>query len=125
MNFFRSYAIFLMRLSVVIGCISLCCSGVLVASVSNGQKLTNTNIQLTNQTSLVEALKEIEKKTDFLFAYQTAVIRKYDHVNLTAGKRTVAQTLNILLAKTPLIYRQEGKYVTILPLAPPKPRKER
>lgn len=125
MNFFKSYAIFLMRLSVVIGCISVCCSGVLVASVSNGQKLTNTNIQLTSQTSLVQALKEIEKKTDFLFAYQTAVIEKYDHVKLTAGKRTVAQTLNILLAKTPLTYSQEGKYVTILPWASPEPKSER
>src|SRR3546814_15755356 len=96
-----------MRLSVVIGCISICCSGVLVASVSNGQKLANTHIQLTDQTSLIQALKEIEKKTDFLFAYQTAAIQKYDHVTLTSGRRTVAQTLTVLLAKPPQTYRQE------------------
>ncbi len=114
MKFSASFLIHFMRLNILIGCISLCCSGVLIGSVGNAQHVAKINVRLTTQTSLEQALKQIEKQTVFLFSYQTSLIRKYDHVHVPAGRRSVAQTLSLLLADRPLTFTQDGKYITIL-----------
>jgi len=56
--------------------------------------------------SLEAAVKKIEQQSAFIFFYRSADIAEINHLNLPQATRTVEQTLNLMLQKTPLSFRQ-------------------
>ncbi|MEP6746950.1 MAG: TonB-dependent receptor [Bacteroidota bacterium] len=87
----------------------------LLAKNTSGQGAEEAFITLElKNVSLTEALKKIEKKTDFLFAYQPKQVALYDNVSLPKGTRSVSTTLNLLLDKTGLSFRQTGTSIIII-----------
>ena len=114
--------LWIMRCSTITLAILLCCCELLMAGRTNGQDIHQTKIALSVSGKSLEAtLKEIEQRTDFRFGYRAAELSHIGQVNLPAGTRTVAAILDILLAKTNLTYRQNDRYIFIVPKpAPPK-----
>ncbi|GAA5219948.1 TonB-dependent receptor [Membranihabitans marinus] len=70
---------------------------------SQGLKDEIINLEVKDQ-ALVEVFQQIEKQTDFRFAYNVASLNKYQ-VSLESGKRSLEETLNLLLKDKPLKYK--------------------
>lgn len=83
------------------------------ASWVYGQRLSDVIVVGLNNASLQTALSKIERQTDFRFAYRKAEIASIKNLNLSETNRTVAQTLDELLAGTGLTYRQVNNSILI------------
>jgi TonB-linked SusC/RagA family outer membrane protein len=69
-------------------------------------------LELKNET-LEGAFKKIEKKTDYLFAYQPQLVAQYKNISLAKGNRTVSATLELILKGTELSFRQVNSNIVI------------
>ena len=85
----------------------------LKASWVYGQRLSDVIVVGLNNASLQTALSKIERQTDFRFAYRKAEIANIKNLNLSEANRTVAQTLDELLAGTGLTYKQVNNNILI------------
>ncbi|GGZ30532.1 SusC/RagA family TonB-linked outer membrane protein [Echinicola pacifica] len=65
--------------------------------------------------SLEEALQKIEGETPYTFSYRSAHIAKYASLSLSEEKRTLENTLEILLGETDLTYERVKNSIVILP----------
>jgi TonB-linked SusC/RagA family outer membrane protein len=94
--------------------IALMCLSLLFAKGAAAQDISKVKLNLTLRgKSLEYALKEIEKSTNFRFAYKQELLAKYSNLNLQPGNRSVLETLNLLLAATNLTYEQKNNYIFI------------
>lgn len=114
----RSYAaptlIFIMRSGFFYLLIVLVSSQLAFAKKGNGQSVEDVRVTLELKNSTLEsAFKKIEGLTDFLFAYQPKHIEPYSNISLPKGRRSVSETLNIILEKTDLLFRQVDKNIII------------
>ncbi|WP_221284591.1 SusC/RagA family TonB-linked outer membrane protein [Mucilaginibacter sp. SP1R1] len=105
-----------MRYTSITLTVLLICCNMLLARVTNGQTIKDVNIAIgfKNQT-LKYAIKQIEKQTDFRFAYKDNQLKDYKNVTLPEGNRTVEQTLVLLLGQTDLMYKQRNNYILLVP----------
>ncbi|HMG07480.1 MAG TPA: SusC/RagA family TonB-linked outer membrane protein, partial [Mucilaginibacter sp.] len=88
----------------------------LLARVTNGQTIRDISIIMgVKNQSLKYAIKQIEKQTDFRFAYKNDQLKAYNDVTLPAGNRTVEETLKLLLGQTDLMYKQRNNYILLVP----------
>ncbi len=79
-----------------------------------GGDLSRVQITLEiENASLQHALQKIEEQTSFHFIYRNEDIQAIKHLNLPAGRRTVAAFLKILLADTDLTFKQVDWQVVI------------
>src|SRR5687768_7770159 len=106
----------LMRISIVLLAIMLTSLQMLLATPGSGQGIESTAITLELKgESLESALKKIERLTSFRFVYRNKEIRKIDDLTLPAAKRTVSETLLLLLENTPFTFKEINNNVLIIP----------
>jgi len=72
------------------------------------------NIELDGE-SLVSAFKKIEESTPFKFSYKLDQVKSYQDLTLKKSKRTLKNTLDLLLAKTELQYEKIENSIVITP----------
>src|ERR1700730_14525389 len=95
----------------------------LVAKAGKGQPAEEVRITLELKNETLEgAFKKIEKKTDYLFAYQPQLVAPYKNISLAKGNRTVFATLELILKGTILSFRQVNSNIVIF--EKDKPRQE-
>jgi TonB-linked SusC/RagA family outer membrane protein len=105
-----------MRISVFLLAILLTSIDVLLATPGHGQNAENANtitLELKDE-SLETALKRIENLTPFRFVYRNEEIRNVNHLTLASARRTVPETLSLLLENTAFTYRQIRKNILIV-----------
>ncbi len=117
--------IFIMRCTALTLSVLLTCCGIVTASTATGQNVKEKMISLSvSDNSLEFALKQIEKSTDFRFAYKSADIQNFQHVSIPPGKRSVAQALDLLLTPRNLSYSVKDNYILISKATAPPVKKE-
>jgi TonB-linked SusC/RagA family outer membrane protein len=110
----RTNILYIMRLSVLIGAILIFSSNLFAAATSFGQNVNETKVSFeVHNSSLKLALQALEYKTGFNIFYPSAVVEKYNNLNVPNQQRTVAQTLDILLNGTSLTYKEDGNNIII------------
>lgn len=107
----------IMRYTTVTLTVLLVCCNMLLASISKGQTIKDVSIIARKAMSMTlkQALKQIEKQTDFRLAYKDEQLKPYSNVILTNGKYTVEQALLQILGGTDLMYKQRNNYILIVP----------
>lgn len=91
--------------TVTLTVLTICCS-TLLASGIKGQTIRDVNVNLgVNNNNLEYAVKQIEKQTDFRFAFKRSEMKDYQHITLPKANRTVEETLLLLLNRTGLMYK--------------------
>ncbi|WP_321332286.1 SusC/RagA family TonB-linked outer membrane protein [uncultured Bacteroides sp.] len=63
---------------------------------------------------LKEGLDQVGKLSGFRMNYSLSLVTAYQNISLTKGQRTVAETLNLLLAKTNLTYNISNDKILIV-----------
>jgi TonB-linked SusC/RagA family outer membrane protein len=104
--FFHQHKYRIMKISCFL--IAICCSGMqmLMANSGKAQGLNEVKVMLElNNQPLKTAFVEIEKQTDFRFAYNKRQVDHYLNITLAKDNYTVQQLLELLLANTDLTYR--------------------
>ena len=86
----------------------------LLALDINGQTIDKelVTIELQND-NLVAMVKKIEAQSTLRFIYLPEQLSKYGNVSLVRGKRSVKETLDLVLSGTALKYEESGKYVVL------------
>lgn len=91
----------------------------LIASTGSAQTLSEVKVSVSiSKGSLRQAFSQIEKQTDFRFAYRNELIANFKNLNINAETRTVKQTLDELLQGTGLQYKQVNNSIVILKRPP-------
>jgi TonB-linked SusC/RagA family outer membrane protein len=86
----------------------------LTASPGRGQDMNTSFITLgLNDETLPAAIARIEKLSGLRFAYPSDQVSKYNHISIARENRSVRATLDLVLAATPLKYKQVGNQVII------------
>ena len=105
---------FLMRAAIIYSSIFFLAIQIGMATPGICQNTDEVSVTLElNNESLKTAFKRIEKQTDFLFAFQPVQIIAYKNINLRKEKRTLTQTLELILKATNLGYRQVNYSIII------------
>lgn len=114
-NFIKNRSLlFIMRVSFLAMFMLFLGMQLLLARSSVGQSANETFITLElKETSISEALKKIEKITDFLFAYQPQKFFAFEKVSLGKETRSVSATIELILRNTNLTYRQAGNHIIL------------
>jgi TonB-dependent starch-binding outer membrane protein SusC len=105
---------FFMKLALVYS--TVFCFAIQSAMASPGKGKSTNEVKLTlelNNESLKTAFKKIEKKTEFLFAYQSKLVDAYKKLTIIKEERTLTETLELLLKNTNLAYRQVNSSIII------------
>ncbi len=88
--------------------------GLLLAKGTDGQDLRKTMITLDVKSKPLESvLKEIEKITEFRFAYKPEDLAGYSNVSLHVTNRSLADVLRLLLGSRGISYEQKKNYIII------------
>lgn len=115
--------LFIMRLSVCCG-VMLIASFNLFASVNaSGQSINEIKVTMQVQhESLSTALQKLQDQSSLSIFYPSAKVMVFKNINIGNVKRSVAETLDLLLKGTGLDYKQDGNKIIISekkPLAKP------
>ena len=105
---------FLMRAGLFYVFLGMLSVQLLLAHSGKGQTLDSINVtvELRNE-NLKKLFKKIEKQTGLMFAYQPEQVDDYKRITLLMETRSVKETLDLVLAGTPLEYRQVKNNVII------------
>ena len=103
---------FLMRVTIL--AILLTVSGLLLARDGSGQDLDKVmvSVQFRNST-LKQALRNIEGQTKLSFSYKTNDIAPYSNINYEADRIAVSKLLFDLLQSTDLVFEQVNSNIVI------------
>lgn len=105
----------LMRISFVFITLLLTSLTILQATPASGQGAETTELTLALRgESLEVALKKIEALTPFRFVYRTKDVSGVNNLEIPEAKRTVAETLSLLLKDTPFTYKELKKNILIV-----------
>lgn len=105
---------FIMKISACYITISLLTIHLLVASPGMGQDMNEKMITLELQNeSLGNSLAKIGKLSGFRLAYPSELVSKYNGISLLRNSRTVSVTLDLILSKTNLTYKQVDNKIII------------
>jgi len=116
--FFNIYSrinwLFIMKLSVCCGAILACSLSLLASSKTSGQSIGKEKITIQVQhQSLKAALQKVQDQSGFSIFYPSALVNAYTDVSVDNENRSVAETLDLLLKGTNLIYHQDGNKIII------------
>ena len=103
MNFYRLKSIFF----IIFSCFILQTA----AFAQNNVKITIKKKNITLQ----EALREVEKQSDYLIAFNESKLEKTKRVNLNINAESLDKTLTSILSGTGLSYKIKDKYIMIIP----------
>lgn len=112
--FSKCNLLFIMRLSTV--CIAFIAFSfqLLAAEKGMGQNIREVKVVLgANGQSLRSVLQALQAETGFNFFYSSDAVKQFANVELDKSSRTIAETLDAVLAKTGLSYRQNGNNIII------------
>lgn len=100
------YKAWIMKLSCLLVAMGFTGVQLLMANTGKGQELSDVRVSLELRNEpLRTAFSQIEKQTDFRFAYNRQQVDTYSGVNLPRGNYTVEKALDLLLGNTHLLYR--------------------
>jgi TonB-linked SusC/RagA family outer membrane protein len=112
--FLSSNVRFFMKVNLFALCMTMSSASFLFATNGRGQDLENTTVVLfLNNASLSEALRQIEKQTDFRFTYKQEEIKTYSNLKVKKARRSVKAALDLLLHNTSIVYEQVGNYIVL------------
>ncbi|TKC56920.1 TonB-dependent receptor [Pedobacter hiemivivus] len=112
---------FFMKVNAILLLVILFTVGSLTASPGSAQTLSDVKVSIDiNRGTLRSAFSQIEKQTDFRFAYRNELISSVKDVTLNGESRSVKSTLDELLKGTGLNYKQVNNSVIIFKDAPAK-----
>lgn len=103
MNFYRLKSIFF----IIFSCFILQTA----AFAQNNVKITIKKKNITLQ----EALREVEKQSDYLIAFNESKLENTKRVNLNINAESLEKTLASILSGTGLSYKIKDKYIMIIP----------
>lgn len=103
MNFYRLKSIFF----IIFSCFILQTA----AFAQNNVKITIKKKNITLQ----EALREVEKQSDYLIAFNESKLEKTKRVSLNINAESLDKTLTSILSGTGLSYKIKDKYIMIIP----------
>lgn len=107
---------FVMKVSVAIVIFFTTSVQLLLANSGFGQTIEDKKISLEfHGAPLRVALNRIEHVSGFRVAYILEQVSKYKSVSIPYGTRSVAGTLNLILANTKLDYKQDNNTILIFP----------
>ncbi len=112
----------IMRLSIVALMVLTAVLPVLSGAEVSGQDAANTQITIGfTEEPFLSVLKQIEKKSRFRFVYRKQELTDLPKVTLPKQSRSVAQTLDLILAQTAYRHRQINQNILIVrkEIAPP------
>src|SRR5690606_10795588 len=85
-----------------------------IAASSSAQNLASVRASIPHGTlTLRDALKELERQTDFRFTYVSEDVTAYTKTTVNRGSTTLDVILQDLLEDTDLVFRQVGKTVVL------------
>lgn len=103
-----------MKVNAILLMITLFAASSLTASTGSAQTLTDVNVSIgVKKGTLRSAFSQIEKQTDFRFAYRNELISMFRNLNVDMETRSVKSTLDELLKGTGLRYKQLNNSIII------------
>ncbi|SMG06180.1 TonB-linked outer membrane protein, SusC/RagA family [Sphingobacterium psychroaquaticum] len=110
----RSNLLFLMRVNLICGLLLTLTINLLASNTTVGQNINTTTVEMgTRVSSLRNALKQLERETGMRVFYPSEVVDKYTVSALRTEKRTIGETLTLLLEDTSLGYQQRGRNIVL------------
>lgn len=110
----RAYISKLMKISVFSVVLALITAQVLVAKTSRAQDIREKRITFEiQQSSLKNALQKLQKQSGYHVFYMSPKVAPYKDISVPLATRSVQETLELILTKTPLTFRQEGKTIIL------------
>ena len=104
-----------MRISVLLLTIIITTMQVLLAFPSKGQNIQQVEIIMGfKNESLLSAINKVEELTSFRFVFRNKEIMDIKNLNIPLAKRTLEQTLILMLENTPHTFRQFDKNILIV-----------
>ena len=96
-----------MKVNAIVLMVILFAVNSLTASTGSAQAIADVKISIgLNKGTLRNAFTQIEKQTDFRFAYRTEMIAEFKNIYITTETRSVKEALDELLKGTGLGYKQ-------------------
>lgn len=106
--------LFFMRVNLICGALLTLALNLLGTTKSSGQNIYTARVEFSvTNTSLKEALLELENRSGLNVFYPSEVVEEYTVRTVGNQRRTVAATLDILLKDTRLGYRQNGRNIVL------------
>ncbi|HXB94496.1 MAG TPA: TonB-dependent receptor plug domain-containing protein, partial [Puia sp.] len=103
-----------MKLSCLL--VAMGCTGIqlLMANTGKSQELSDVRVSLeVRNEPLRTAFTQIEKQTDFRFAYNRQQVDNYKSVSLSRGNYTVETALHLLMDGTQLLFRRVNNKIIV------------
>lgn len=112
----------LMKISVYgIGLIVMA-TQLLLAGVSGAQDIRDANVTIgLEKASLRDALQKLQQESGYNIFYLSKAVSPFDNITLRREPRTVQKTLELILDRTNLVFRQEGKNIILTEHEVPAP----
>jgi TonB-linked SusC/RagA family outer membrane protein len=105
---------FFMKVNAILLLVIFFTVGSLTASTGSAQTLADVKVSVgISNGTLRSAFSQIEKQTDFRFAYRNELISAFKNLNMSGQARSVKNTLDELLKDTGLSYKQVNNSVII------------
>jgi len=105
----------IMRYSTLILSITLVFANTMLATEIKGQNLEKIEVVFgVKGKNLHYALKSIERTARVRFAYKLNEISSVDNLSIPEARRSLAETLDLLLMNTHLTYLQNNSYILII-----------
>lgn len=103
-----------MKVNAILLLITLFTVSSLTASPGSAQTLSDVNVSIDiNNGTLRSAFSQIEKQTDFRFAYRNELIAKFKNLKINGDNRSVKSMLEELLKGTGLSFKQLNNSIII------------
>ena len=107
---------FIMKVSIGVIMSMLLSAQLLIARDGFGQSMSEKQITLElHDVPLRNALNRIERVSGFRLAYILEQVAKYKNIDLEKDTRSVAATLELILAGTRLDFKQDNNIILIYP----------
>lgn len=104
----------LMKISVYGVGILIMATQLLLAGVSGAQDIRDANVTMgLEKSSLREALQTLQHESGYNIFYLSKAVSPFDNITLRKESRTVQKTLEMILDRTNLAFRQEGKNIIL------------
>lgn len=115
----RHSFLFLMRVKLICGVLLTLTINLLASSPTVGQNIRANTVEFGIRTATLKAaLKQLEEETGMSIFYPTEIVDRYSAPVLSPQKRTIAETLDLLLDDKPLGYSQRGKNIVLFEKRP-------
>lgn len=106
--------LFLMRVNLICGVLLTLTINLLASNSILGQNIHTNTVELGIRTATLKAaLQQLEAETGMSIFYPSEIVDRYDAPILSAQKRTIAETLDLLLKGKSLDYSQRGKSIVL------------